>query len=113
MKDVLRHFEGQETHTVHLVCSPNFTNNVQDNTLNQKEKVADATSHFSNISEPQANIQGQSSHILQPNIVPTNLNWENFNMNRPLNAIDANQYAAQLAWMQQAYFQYMTQYMNL
>lgn len=38
--------------------------------------------------------------------------WVNMNMPQVMPG-DANQYAMQLAWMQQAYFQYMTQYMQL
>lgn len=112
LKDVLRHFDGQETHTVHLVCSPKFTKPVQD-AVNQKPTVTDRTNNVNtNSSQPQGTNQGQSTHgIPQPNIMPQNINWENFN--RPLNVVDPNQYAAQLAWMQQAYFQYITQYMNL
>lgn len=113
LKDVLRHFDGQDTHTVHLVCSPKFTKIVPEGTANQKSETTDRTSNVNtNSSQPQGNSQGQSTHSLpQPNMLPQNINWENFN--RPLNVIDPNQYAAQLAWMQQAYFQYINQYMNL
>lgn len=45
-----------------------------------------------------------------PNINP-NMPW--LNGAPPVTAMDANQYAMQMAWMQQAYYQYMTQYMQL
>lgn len=110
---MLRQYEGQETHTLHLVCSPKYTKNLVNET-NQKNQVSDGTSNINttNVSQPQGSNSGQSSQgIPQQNLAPPNVNWEN--LNGPFNVVDPNQYVAQLAWMQQAYFQYITQYMHL
>ncbi|KAJ8976861.1 hypothetical protein NQ317_014256 [Molorchus minor] len=112
LKDILRQYEGQETHTVHLVCTSKYTKNYQE-----KQPVSHATSTTTipnNIDiqadtqqQPQPNTtMGQGVPNLQPNMP-----WV-YNTNGPPTA-DANQYAMQLAWMQQAYLQYMMQYMQL
>ncbi|CAG9821254.1 unnamed protein product [Phaedon cochleariae] len=116
LKEVLRQYEGQETHTVHLVCSSKYTKNVQSEPTpvtqaslpnNPNETTGTGTGTPSTPITP--NITREPS---TPNNVPPNMPWGNLNSPQ-LNITDPNQYAMQLAWMQQAYFQYMTQYMQL
>ncbi|XP_045480942.1 homocysteine-responsive endoplasmic reticulum-resident ubiquitin-like domain member 2 protein [Harmonia axyridis] len=99
LKDVLRQYEGQETHTVHLVCTPK-----QDPTPQRRNMTTSAPTN-----PPQVN-RTTSTSDTRPNV-------QNFgNMGVPWIPegvqIDPN-YAAHMAAMQHAYFQYMNQYMQL
>lgn len=110
LKDVLRQYEGQETHTVHLVCTPKHmkstTTNPQMNQSNPTQPTAQNTSQVP-LNNPQINRVSTENNTSTspPQRVPNAGPW-----GPPM---DANQYAMQLAWMQQAYIQYMTQYMQL
>lgn len=91
LKDVLRQYDGQDTHTVHLVCTPSSLNN------------------FSSTSRTQTR---QSSP--QPTTVPTNMQPPNVTASTSANSPNVQpDMCAQYLLMQQAYFQYMTHYMNL
>lgn len=95
--DVLRQYEGQETHTVHLVCTTR-----QNSPIHNKPSTSQSQQNMPDAST--------SAEIPPPNNdnqqrVP-NFQWHN------ATPVDVNQYATQMAWMQHAYMQYMTQYMN-
>ncbi|XP_023020429.1 homocysteine-induced endoplasmic reticulum protein [Leptinotarsa decemlineata] len=112
LKDVLRQFEGQETHTVHLVCSSKYTKDIQDQPPVSQASTPNNTNQQTNTpSQSQETTPTVTADQNIPN-VPPNMAWFNMN-NPPMTPMDPNQYALQLAWMQQAYFQYMTQYMQL
>ncbi|CAG9863534.1 unnamed protein product [Phyllotreta striolata] len=108
LKDILRQYEGQETHTVHLVCASKYIKTVPD-----AQPVAQSTppAQPQNADEtpPPAAPQPTDAGPSRPTEGPTNAPFFNLNNGN----IDANQYAMQMAWMQQAYFQYMAQYMQL
>ncbi|KAJ8914816.1 hypothetical protein NQ315_014562 [Exocentrus adspersus] len=110
LKEVLRQYEGQETHTVHLVCTSKYTKNFSQPVLHTT--TPSSLSNDMNV----ANTQSQTE-IPTPNI-PPDQNIPNGQPNMPWTyvngtQIDVNQYAVQVMWMQQAYLQYMTQYMQL
>lgn len=110
LKDVLRQYEGQDTHTMHLVCSPRHSaiRKQQPPPRQQPQQAEPANS-----SDTQPNRTNQQNNVPTdqrvPNLYPTaqqmNMNWI-----RPENA---EQFALHMQMMQQAYFQYMTQYMNM
>lgn len=111
LKDVLRQYEGQETHTVHLVCTSKYTKDVQQpqpvlQNSNPTGLPNDLTNTPTQTETPSPNSTTQQN---MPNTQP-NMPWV-YNVNGT--QIDANQYAMQVVWMQQAYLQYMTQYMQL
>ncbi|KAK9891111.1 hypothetical protein WA026_013430 [Henosepilachna vigintioctopunctata] len=100
LKDVLRQYEGQETHTVHLVCTPK-----QESTPPRQNM-------------PSTVPTTASEHVNRSTSTPDNRqNIQNFgNMSMPWFPEGFQmdpQYAAQMAVMQQAYMQYMNQYMQL
>lgn len=96
LKDVLRQYDGQETHTVHLVCSSK---------TNPPNKVAPPPQPTMPEVSPTSTPAATSS---QNRIPPANVPWPQ------AGPIDPNHYAMHMAWMQQAYMQYLTQqYMNL
>lgn len=143
LKDVLRQYDGQDTHTVHLVCTPRHTK------LNNRPKpvtpvVENRNSEVSsaNMANPNTNGQSATSENVSPetpaqhspqssshdnadsNRIPTafpnnglpnnGFPWMHVNGQMPqMDLNNLNQYQLQMAWMQQAYMQYMAQYMQL
>ncbi|CAH1364969.1 hypothetical protein MTP99_001289 [Tenebrio molitor] len=97
LKDVLRQYDGQETHTVHLVCTPKHLKTPRQDSTKQPAQATMTTN-----STPQVTPSSSSTEQNVPNMP-----WAN----GP--GMDPNQYAMQMAWMQQTYLQYMTQYMQL
>lgn len=101
LKDVLRQYDGQETHTVHLVCSSSRTGQTR-----QKQQPS------SSVAAPRETVEEREEEGRVPQMMengntvddqripPAWTNAGNF---------DANRYAMHMAWMQQAYMQYMTQ----
>ncbi|XP_019876834.2 homocysteine-responsive endoplasmic reticulum-resident ubiquitin-like domain member 2 protein [Aethina tumida] len=105
LKDILRQYEGQETHTVHLVCTPKFTKAYQAQ-ANTETTTSEQTTHpteGSNSNDTETDQGVPNMHNI-PNI--GNMGFINPGM-------DPNQFATQVAMMQQAYIQYMTQYMHI
>ncbi|KMQ96649.1 homocysteine-responsive endoplasmic reticulum-resident ubiquitin-like domain member 2 protein [Lasius niger] len=110
LKDILRQRDGSEdqAYTVHLVCAPQktcITKTTSDKNLTI-EKNADTASSVRN------------SHIRSNSV--QNQNHENANVTapQPQQMYLPQQYfdprnSQQLAWMQQAYTHYFTQYMQL
>ncbi|XP_022913882.1 homocysteine-responsive endoplasmic reticulum-resident ubiquitin-like domain member 2 protein [Onthophagus taurus] len=98
--DILRQYDGQDTHTVHLVCTPNLsTTTVTANTSNVPPQLRQRQSTTSS---------GPSSSM--PNItIPANVTATSVNANPNV----PHDMCAQYILMQQAYLQYMSHYMNL
>lgn len=92
LKDVLRQYDGQDTHTVHLVCSPNIKI-----TTSKTQNKPEMTSHRTPEVTPTDNSTTDQR-------VPPNIQW--------YNTQNGDQQAIQFIMMQQAYFQYL-HYMNL
>ncbi|KAF5297908.1 hypothetical protein FQA39_LY11893 [Lamprigera yunnana] len=95
--DILRQYDGQETHTVHLVCATKrntFVRTVPPTRITPT--MPDATT------SPQVTPTNNNSERRIPH-----LQWDN------VTPAGANQYAMQMAWMQHVYMQYMTHYMNV
>ncbi|CAG9766154.1 unnamed protein product [Ceutorhynchus assimilis] len=134
LKDVLRQYEGQDTHTVHLVCTPLHT---RMNTRPRQTTADSRSPGNSNTNSPSSSSSASRRDATQPqhqevpqnrvepdnHRVPTNFPnarfpdnsfpWTNYNGQMPQMDTNAlNQYQLQMAWMQQAYMQYMTQYMQ-
>ncbi|CRL01459.1 CLUMA_CG014262, isoform A [Clunio marinus] len=134
LKDVLREYEGQEAHTVHLVFTPKSGRNHskfdtqsarQSSILNSNSQsttpMADMTTNelrqrnVSSSTTPSSNLNQDQQN---PNLMNIPSNYLNAfygsasGQNDTNSQILAQQYAMQ-TWMQQAYAQYMNQYMNL
>ncbi|CAH0551765.1 unnamed protein product [Brassicogethes aeneus] len=112
LKDILRQYEGQETHTVHLVCTPKpytkqstyraeVPGSSQQNSA-QTENISAAVQPPTSNEMPSENLPGTEHPVPNP-----------VNPLLPSGVMDINQYATQVAMMQQAYLQYITQYMQL
>lgn len=113
LKEVLRQYEGQETHTVHLVCTSKYTKSFQQPHPVLQNPSPTNLSNEMNVTNTPTQTEVPSPNVTTeqniPNIQP-NMPWV-YNVNGT--PVDANQYAMQVVWMQQAYLQYMTQYMQL
>lgn len=136
LKDILRQYEGQDTHTVHLVCTPRLVkmssrsrqpNPNSENRSSGDTNVNSTNSHQTNTSATSGTVSPEStqqSRAETDNRVPTafpntgfpatGFPWTNYNGQvLPMDPNALNQYQLQMAWMQQAYMQYMAQYMQL
>ena len=105
LKDILRQYDGQDTHTVHLVCSPNQKHgSPSKKPMTQPPTQRDNSTNATETSTTRvpAPSTGEADQR-----VPPNFQWYNNN------GQNDDQYAMQFAMMQQAYMQYMTHYMNL
>lgn len=131
LKDILREYEGQEAHTVHLVITPkpgrsNFENHSSRKSTvvsNMSQSAPQATNMsaselrqrhpVTNVPVTSTQEQQQRQQSNETNI-PSNFINAFYGSGGPgdANSILAQQYAMQ-SWMQQAYTQYMNQYMNL
>lgn len=121
LKDVLREYEGQEAHTVHLVFTPKTSSRLQTklkenlpiNSTNQSQTSDMSTSELRqrHTTTNASNVQEQQQQTTTN--IPSNY-YNAFYGNMPFdaNSVLAQQYAMQ-TWMQQAYAQYMNQYMNM
>lgn len=96
LKDVLRQYEGQDTHTVHLVCTPKAN-------MSRKQTVPASTPSTSTQNIPEE-MSGLRNRITTEQRIP---NMQMYNFENP------EQFAMHMAMMQQAYWQYMAHYMNL
>lgn len=92
LKDVLRQYEGQDTHTVHLVCSPK-EGQPGSNNVEAPKNIPESSNNTSNQQEPVNQQQWYNQH--QYNYNPQNM----------------EQYTMHVLMMQQAYMHYMAQYM--
>lgn len=132
LKDVLREYEGQEAHTVHLVFTPKNARgqpkyetqttrqsspvvNIINQSTNQASDMNASELRQRNTSATSATSPTQEQQ--QPNVMNIPSNYLNAFYGSGVpgdvnNQILAQQYAMQ-TWMQQAYTQYMNQYMTL
>ncbi|GJQ66413.1 hypothetical protein Trydic_g4427 [Trypoxylus dichotomus] len=92
LKDVLRQYDGQNTHTLHLVCSPNINSAVPS----KKQARTEMPTHTAPEVPPTNSATEQR--------VPPNMPWYNHQT--------ADQQTLQFMMMQRAYLQYL-HYMNL
>lgn len=121
LKDVLREYEGQEAHTVHLVFTPKTSSRLQTKLKENPQVNSTSQSQSSDMSTSElrqrhtttnaATVQEQQQQSTTN--IPSNY-YNAFYGNMPFdaNSVLAQQYAMQ-TWMQQAYAQYMNQYMNI
>lgn len=122
LKDILRQYDGQEIHTVHLVCTSKHSKAAPPRpkpspppttmTPQPSEPSVGGGSGGGSATAAQSttNTDHNNSASSSNSSFPINSNtWGHNNVA----AVDPNQYAMQLAWMQQTYLQYMAQYMQL
>ncbi|ENN74519.1 homocysteine-responsive endoplasmic reticulum-resident ubiquitin-like domain member 2 protein [Dendroctonus ponderosae] len=133
LKDILRQYEGQDTHTVHLVCAPPLVNPKMINRARQVERrnsgdvaanpgnaAANSQPATARPSAPEVTTQPTTNNPRVPAAFPherypeNGFPWTQYAEQTPqMNLNTLNQYQLQMALMQQAYMQYMTQYMQL
>lgn len=134
LKDILRCYEGQEKHTVHLVCSPSrdiskltSSNSVKMNSENQQSHQTTVSRNDQNDTSSDDTSQSSSAtndglrHRATTESYPTwddpQIVWNVYAGQRTPwsanNLYTPADFAQQMAWMQQAYAQYMSQYMQL
>ncbi|KAG5676074.1 hypothetical protein PVAND_005928 [Polypedilum vanderplanki] len=130
LKDVLREYEGQEAHTVHLVFTPKQNSRIQNKFQESKQNssVNSINNQTSSSSSDMSTSELRQRHTATATVAPNNTteqqqmtsssnipnNYFNafYGNTMDANNILAQQYAMQ-TWMQQAYAQYMSQYMNI
>lgn len=124
----MREYEGQEAHTVHLVFTPKSGRQQSKQETQVPKQSSSTTGSTSNMStsELRQRHAANSSAAAPPNSTSEPQTQQPNAMNIPsnyfnafygtapgdANSLLAQQYAMQ-SWMQQAYTQYMNQYMNL
>lgn len=136
LKDILRCYEGQEKHTVHLVCSSSrdfskVTHSHSANMISENQQPQQNTGSRSDHITTTGDDSPQSSSVLNSNdglrhrvttdSHPTwgdpQMMWGMYeNQRTPWSAnnlYNPADFAQQMAWMQEAYAQYMAQYMQL
>lgn len=139
LKDVLREYDGQEAHTVHLVFTPKNSKSKFDvtrpslfNTTSTSSTSSSAAATSASPTMAAANTNNSTNELRQRHVTAASAIHENrdnaqqqqntaqiaanniptnFNEFQQFNAnnILAQQYAMQYAWMQQAYTNYMSQ----
>lgn len=144
LKDILRHYDGQETHTVHLVFTPK-NNRHRDFNSSGSSVSAASSSTGANMSPKTNNETGATSTTtsgsrVEPTRSPESetissqyatddLRQRNVASNQNINTLPTamntspispasadyimGQHLAMQNWMQQAYMQYLNQYMNV
>nr|CAD7572294.1 unnamed protein product [Timema californicum] len=146
LKDILRSYEGQETHTVHLVCVPtreNFCRSKAPAMVGPRHSTTPGGSSSGSSSTPPESSSSSDNLSTSPSTSEESLRQRlSANPTTPTAArisypseeqtpavpppdprtmwaatmtggYDPNNLAHQVAWMQQAYAQYMMQYMQL
>ncbi|XP_011869572.1 PREDICTED: homocysteine-responsive endoplasmic reticulum-resident ubiquitin-like domain member 2 protein [Vollenhovia emeryi] len=106
LKDILRQCDGSEdqAYTVHLVCTPQKMCAVKSTDQNRSmEKNVDTATRHTHI---------RSINVPNPNHENTNVTASQHQQYLPQQYLDPRN-SQQLAWMQQAYTHYFTQYMQL
>lgn len=126
LKDVLRNYDGQDTHTVHLVCAPS-KNRIETPKKPEPKIMTDSPSVSA--TQENVNVATSTTGLRHRTIIEPNLNdpisasasdyrtmWNSASqMYTSPNQYftDPNQYAIHAALMQQAYAQYLNQYMQM
>ncbi|CAO1315801.1 unnamed protein product [Diamesa serratosioi] len=127
LKDVLRQYDGQEAHTVHLVFTPK-SGSRNSKYYETKQPVRQPPPAPSTMQTPETTSSGiRQRHTVTATSVPVQAEVPNAQPHQAQNipnafyptsgptdaqSLLAQQYAMQ-NWMQQAYSQYMNQYMNM
>ncbi|XP_055685160.1 homocysteine-responsive endoplasmic reticulum-resident ubiquitin-like domain member 2 protein [Lutzomyia longipalpis] len=127
LKDILRQYEGQETHTVHLVFTPKM--NSRDGSMgreqgNRRNTMQDTQAATEGLRQRRPlngdhvagtdanNVQNTPSH--QTSMPGLNGNMSQFGrFSQQQVGNFAAQHLAYQQWLQQAYVDYMNQYVNL
>lgn len=121
LKDVLKEYEGLEAHTVHLVFTPKnlpTTSRSYSNSSGPQKSPTTPATTSSDMSGSElrqrhtAAASPSSTSAAQTNNIPNNYYNAFYASGMDANSILAQQYAMQ-TWMQQAYAQYINQYMNM
>ncbi|XP_066263124.1 homocysteine-responsive endoplasmic reticulum-resident ubiquitin-like domain member 2 protein [Euwallacea similis] len=117
LKDVLRQYEGQDTHTVHLVCTPKAAKMTQNTTPNTTAGASPGNStSATNPTPPEVTASQIRVETDNTTRVPPTYPWASYTgqFQSPADVNNMlNQYQLQMALMQQAYMQYMAQYMQM
>lgn len=143
LKDVLRKYEGQDTHTVHLVFTPKYNGTIMKEAEKKKNVASSSSSVTQSVPTQQSSsgpnvstegirhrtnvtnsMPGQQTVVQQQPAMPLFNPNMLYAMQPPLNIQTttqnpnspdylAAQQAAMQTWMQQAYAQYFNQYMNM
>ncbi|KAF7266702.1 hypothetical protein GWI33_019994 [Rhynchophorus ferrugineus] len=126
LKDILRQYDGQDTHTVHLVCtskhsqinnrskqvSPTVTNNENGGAMNDNPATNNSATS-ANVSSENSTQNGSANG--GDNRVPPTYHHP-WMMNGQFPQVDysnLNHYQMQMVMMQRAYMEYITQYMQI
>uniref|UniRef100_A0A1B6D3D0 Ubiquitin-like domain-containing protein n=1 Tax=Clastoptera arizonana TaxID=38151 RepID=A0A1B6D3D0_9HEMI len=132
LKDVLRTYEGQKNYTLHLVCSPSrdvlkrtqneaATGSLSENNVRTGNSLNNADNTTpTNIQQSQDGLRQRVGYVYNdahPAFVDPRTVWAQYNEAQTSwimpPTYDPAYMAQQMAWMQQAYAQYMSQYMQL
>ncbi|XP_047999848.1 homocysteine-responsive endoplasmic reticulum-resident ubiquitin-like domain member 2 protein [Leguminivora glycinivorella] len=126
LKDVLRTYESQIAHTMHLVCTPNRNMDPPAPTPDglRQRNVTDRAEPIQ-VTRPETRQNDQNHTVEMQNylssfvnnygrVPPYPNNYNNFGGRfLPVNPNDPASYANHMMMMQQAYLQYMQQYANM
>ncbi|GLV40467.1 Homocysteine-induced endoplasmic reticulum protein [Carabus blaptoides fortunei] len=115
LKDVLRNYDGENTHTVHLVCTPS-RNYKPEQAAPKPSPIMDQLPQTPPDASPTTSTTGlrqrSVNNINQETMTDYRTMWASFA--QPYgNVPDPSQYALQTALLQQAYAQYINQYMQM
>ncbi|KDR12951.1 hypothetical protein L798_12908 [Zootermopsis nevadensis] len=99
LKDILRRYEGQEAHTVHLVCTPS----------------RDLVQHVSTVVTRAPSRMHENGQLSTNSSRDPRAFWAGAVANPYASTpgYDPNSMSQQMLWMQQAYAHYVTQYMQM
>lgn len=116
LKDILRNYDEQNTHTVHLVCAPSRNYKFEAPKPKPNPDMAQPAP------SPPTSTSAGTAELRQRPVAVTHSTQETMTDFQTLmstlsqlqtNGSDPTQYAMQLAMFQQAYMQYMNQYMQM
>lgn len=136
LKDVLRRYDGQEAHTVHLVFTPKLNAKISSKSMSMSSEGlrqrANAPVRQSESTTEVPSSATPSQQTVQQNAAGTSAQTSTNSQNIPNNISNINNVYTQMssgsgnpheyflaqqfamqAWMQQAYSQYLNQYMNV
>nr|CAB3512209.1 unnamed protein product [Spodoptera littoralis] len=130
LKDVLRTYESQIAHTMHLVCTPTRKVEpqspvIEPNTDGLRRRVVEATNQTERVTEPprpETRQNDQNHNVEMQNYLTSFVNnygrvppYPNYNFGEGYLPVpnDPAQLANHMMMMQQAYLQYMQQYANM
>lgn len=118
LKDILRQYEGQDTHTVHLVLQPNqlFESTKSNKNMPQQPTQPDLNTDGLRQRNTSQTNSSQSDGLFRPQADWSNANFTNpqhvADMNRHYNEWVSQQLPSYNMMVEQIYRQYYNQYMN-